>query len=61
MGSSWNTSKYSKDISAIMKSRNDSGQGDIIGFIIEIICAAILIWLFFIVILPTLLKTVPGH
>jgi hypothetical protein len=37
-----------------MTSNNDDGQGDIVGWAIELIIVAILLWLFFFVILPAL-------
>jgi hypothetical protein len=39
-----------------MSAPHEEGQGDIIGLVAEIIGALILIWLFFIVILPALFK-----
>jgi F0F1-type ATP synthase membrane subunit b/b' len=42
-----------------MTNNNDSAQGDIVGWIFSAIVVVILLWLFFFVILPALIKATP--
>jgi hypothetical protein len=42
-----------------MVEKNDNAQGDIVGWAIQVIIIAILIWLFFFVIYPALVAVTP--